>query len=132
MISRFLEIEVNKSKDHIRKVKRAFVDCFSGGLKNWLTYSRSPTGGSSGSRISYGNMGEPGLLSSSPPGYELRKLGHCGRNPSRLALRDPELTYVEGYAVPKVLIDQENIPGAFLGRRSGGAGDRPDMARRWK
>jgi hypothetical protein len=113
MISGFLEIEVNKSKDRIRKVKKGllFDVCFSGGGKNWLTYWRDPDWRFFGVEDFVREHGRTWPPQQLPPGYKLMKLGHCGRNASRLALRDPELTYVEGFAVPNFFIGQVNYLG---------------------
>jgi hypothetical protein len=99
MISFLLESKVREVKDRIPYFKRSGLP-YEPKAKDWLKYWEEEDWRFLGTEdfvLEYGRYWSPQKL---PSGYKLMKLGLCGQNSSRLALKNHDITYVEGFAEP--------------------------------
>ncbi len=107
----WLRYQSKRNQETIRRRKRGGIYHGFHGRKDWRASALQRDWRFYGPEdfvLHHGRCWKPQPL---PPGYRIGKLGDCGRNACRLALRRPDLTYVEGYAIAKQMASWENYLG---------------------
>src|SRR4051812_22361767 len=97
-IRRWMGLRVSESRKKVNMYKKNPYTFFYEDRKDWMTHCLDPDWKFLGPEDFVCQHGRNWKPQPFPPGYRLGRLGDCGRNACRLALRNPDLTYVEGYA----------------------------------